>query len=170
MSLMLTSEESHYRRMRLEEDERVEVAQPISRDRTMIRKSLLNGLLEFFEDNKHEDLPQKIFEVGDVVYIDPESETRSRVVKKLACAVTHSSAGFTEIKSLAAAVVENLGYEFRIEPLEHPSFIEGRCAAIESEGKSSAIVGFFGEVHPEVVTNFNLEYPVIALEIEFKEK
>ncbi|BAM69938.1 phenylalanyl-tRNA synthetase subunit beta [Methanothermobacter sp. CaT2] len=170
MSLMLTSEENHYRRMRLEEDERVEVAQPISQDRTMIRKSLLNGLLEFFEDNKHEDLPQKIFEVGDVVYIDPESETRSRVVKKLACAVTHSSAGFTEIKSLAAAVVENLGYEFRIEPLEHPSFIEGRCAAIESEGKSSAIGGFFGEVHPEVVTNFNLEYPVIALEIEFKEK
>ncbi|WP_321210843.1 phenylalanine--tRNA ligase subunit beta [Methanothermobacter sp. DP] len=170
MSLMLTSEESHYQKMRLEEDERVQVAQPISQDRTMIRKSLLNGLLEFLEDNRHEDLPQRIFEVGDVVYIDAEAETRTRTVKKLACAVTHSSAGFTEIKSIAAAVVENLGYEFRVEPLDHPSFIRGRCAAIESEGESSRIRGFFGEVHPEVVTNFNLEYPVIALEIEFKEK
>ncbi|MDI9614182.1 phenylalanine--tRNA ligase subunit beta [Methanothermobacter sp.] len=170
MSLMLTSEESHYQRMRLEEDERVQVAQPISQDRTMIRKSLLNGLLEFLEDNRHEDLPQRIFEVGDVVYIDPEAETRTRTVKKLACAVTHSSAGFTEIKSIAAAVVENLGYEFRVEPLDHPSFIMGRCASIESEGESSRIRGFFGEVHPEVVTNFNLEYPVIALEIEFEEK
>ncbi|MEM4196257.1 MAG: phenylalanine--tRNA ligase subunit beta, partial [Methanothermobacter sp.] len=136
MSLMLTSEESHYQKMRLEEDERVQVAQPISQDRTMIRKSLLNGLLEFLEDNRHEDLPQRIFEVGDVVYIDPEAETRTRTVKKLACAVTHSSAGFTEIKSIAAAVVENLGYEFRVEPLDHPSFIRGRCAAIESEGES----------------------------------
>lgn len=170
MSLMLTSEESHYQRMRLEEDERVQVAQPISQDRTMIRKSLLNGLLEFLEDNRHEDLPQRIFEVGDVVYIDPEAETRTRTVKKLACAVTHSSAGFTEIKSIAAAVVENLGYDFRVEPLDHPSFIRGRCASIKSEGDSSGIRGFFGEVHPEVVTNFNLEYPVIALEIEFEEK
>ncbi|ADL58759.1 phenylalanine--tRNA ligase subunit beta [Methanothermobacter sp. KEPCO-1] len=170
MSLMLTSEESHYQKMRLEEDERVQVAQPISQDRTMIRKSLLNGLLEFLEDNRHEDLPQRIFEVGDVVYIDPKAETRTRTVKKLACAITHSSAGFTEIKSIAAAVVENLGYEFRVEPLDHPSFIRGRCASIESEGESSRIRGFFGEVHPEVVTNFNLEYPVIALEIEFEEK
>ncbi|MDI6702197.1 phenylalanine--tRNA ligase subunit beta [Methanothermobacter wolfeii] len=169
MSLMLTNEENHYSKMRLEVDERVEVAQPISQDRTMLRKSLLNGLLEFFEDNKHEDLPQRIFEVGDVVYPDPEMETGTRVVKKLACAVTHSSAGFTEMKSIAAAVVENLGYEFRIEAMDHPSFIGGRCASIESRGESSSITGFFGEIHPEVLEGFGLEYPVIALEIEFRE-
>jgi len=169
MSLMLTNEENHYSKMRLEVDERVEVAQPISQDRTMLRKSLLNGLLEFFEDNKHEDLPQRIFEVGDVVYPDPEMETGTRVVKKLACAVTHSSAGFTEMKSIAAAVVENLGYEFRIEAMDHPSFIGGRCASIESRGESSSITGFFGEIHPKVLEGFGLEYPVIALEIEFRE-
>ncbi len=72
MSLMLTSENQHYTNMRLPEDEHVMVAQPISQDRTMIRKSLINGLMEFLEDNKHEELPQKIFEVGDVAYIDPE--------------------------------------------------------------------------------------------------
>lgn len=107
--------------------------------------------------------------MGDVVYPDPEMETGTRVVKKLACAVTHSSAGFTEMKSIAAAVVENLGYEFRIEAMDHPSFIGGRCASIESRGESSSITGFFGEIHPEVLEGFGLEYPVIALEIEFRE-
>jgi len=43
MSLMLTNEENHYQKMKLPETERVEVAQPISQDRTMIRQSLLNG-------------------------------------------------------------------------------------------------------------------------------
>ncbi|MDI9624576.1 MAG: phenylalanine--tRNA ligase subunit beta [Methanothermobacter sp.] len=163
MSLMLTNEENHYHKMRLKEDERVEVAQPISTDRTMIRKSLLNSLLEFLEANRHEDLPQKIFEIGDVVYIDKTQETNTRLVKKLAGAIIHSNANFTEIKSTVAAIIENLGYKFQIEPMDHPSFIKGRCAKVEDNG----LTGFFGELHPEVITNFKLEYPVIAFEITF---
>ncbi|BDH79218.1 phenylalanine--tRNA ligase subunit beta [Methanothermobacter tenebrarum] len=163
MSLMLTNEESHYRKMRLEEDERVQVAQPISTDRTMIRKSLLNGLLEFLEANRHEDMPQKIFEVGEVVYLDRSQETNTRLVKKLAGAIIHSNANFTEIKSTVAAIIENLGYKFRIEALDHPSFIKGRCAKLKDNG----LTGFFGELHPEVITNFRLEYPVVAFEITF---
>jgi phenylalanyl-tRNA synthetase beta chain len=27
--------------------------------------------------------------------------------------------------------------------------------------------GVFGEMNPEVVTNFGLEYPVVAMEVEF---
>ncbi|MEW6011750.1 MAG: phenylalanine--tRNA ligase subunit beta [Methanobacterium sp.] len=170
MSLMLTSEENHYKNMLLEEDERVEVSQPISQDRTMIRKSLLNGLMEFLEDNKHEELPQKIFEVGDVVYIDKTTETCTKTVKKIAGAITHSTANFTEIKSTVAAVMDNLGYEMKLEFLNHPSFIKGRCAGVfdSKEGKNK-IEGFFGEVNPEVITNFELEYPVLAFELEFKE-
>lgn len=178
MSLMLTNEEHHYHDMRLPEDDRVMVAQPISQDRTMIRKSLLNGLMEFLEDNKHEELPQKIFEVGDVVYMDGETETHTKIVKKLAGAVVHSTANFTEIKSITDAMIQNLGLKMEIEPLEHPSFIGGRCAAIkgiqetsddsESGDSKVQITGFFGELHPEVITNFDMEYPVIAFEVEFK--
>lgn len=181
MSLMLTNEEHHYKDMRLPEDERVMVAQPISHDRTMIRKSLLNGLMEFLEDNKHEELPQKIFEVGDVVYLDEDAETYTKVVKKLAGATIHSNANFTEIKSITAALVENLGLKMQIEAFDHPSFIKGRCARIkgvpnnELEEKSLSeisadgfLTGFFGEIDPEVITNFELEYPVVAFEVEFK--
>jgi phenylalanyl-tRNA synthetase beta chain len=36
-------------------------------------------------------------------------------------------------------------------------------------GTSEVLVeGFFGEINPEVITNFELEYPVVALEVEFK--
>ena len=111
MSLMLTSEEQHYHKMNLTEDKRVVVAQPISQDRTMIRKSLLNGLMEFLEDNTHEELPQKIFEVGEVVYLDEATETQTRGVGKLAALITHSTANFTEIKSVTASVLSNFGIE-----------------------------------------------------------
>lgn len=171
MSLMLTSEKQHYENMKLPEDERVIVAQPISTDRTMLRKSLLQGLMEFLEDNKHEELPQKIFEVGNVVFLDPTCETCTRDVKKLAGAVTHSSANFTDIKSIIDALFVNLGLKMEIEPHNHPSFIKGRCAKVKGmnnwKSDDLTVNGFFGEVNPEVITNFDLEYPVIAFEVEF---
>ncbi len=165
MSLMLTSEEQHYQKMNLPEDQRVVVAQPISQDRTMIRKSLLNGLMEFLGDNTHEELPQKIFEVGEVVYLDESAETRTRGVSKLAALVTHSTANFTEIKSLTASLISNLGLQMTVKPLDHPSFIKGRCAEVVT--KRDKVKGFFGEVSPLVISNFNLEYPVVGFELEF---
>ncbi|MGF7119134.1 phenylalanine--tRNA ligase subunit beta [Methanobacterium oryzae] len=169
MSLMLTNEKQHYENMKISEDERVTVAQPISVDRTMLRKSLINGLMEFLEDNKHEELPQKIFEVGNVVYLDETYETRTRDVKKLAGAVTHSTANFTEIKSIVDSIFVNLGLKMEIDNYNHPSFIKGRCAKVKAAEKLDGlnVTGFFGEMNPEVITNFNLEYPVIAFELEF---
>lgn len=171
MSLMLTSEKQHFENMKLQEDKRVIVAQPISTDRTMLRKNLLQGLMEFLEDNKHEELPQKIFEVGNVVFLDDGCETCTRDVKKLAGAVTHSNANFTDIKSIVNALFVNLGLKMEIEPLNHPSFIKGRCAKVKGanswKSENLGLTGFFGEVHPEVITNFGLEYPVIAFEVEF---
>jgi phenylalanyl-tRNA synthetase beta chain len=171
MSLMLTNEKNHYHKMLLPEQKRVEVAQPISQDRTMIRQSLLYGLLEFLEDNKHEELPQMIFEVGETVFLNGNAETRTRGVKKLAAMVTHSQANFTEIKSITHAILNNLGMLMEIEDLNHPSFIKGRCAKLKGVKKDTVEVqleGFFGEVHPEVITNFQLEYPAVALEVEIK--
>jgi phenylalanyl-tRNA synthetase beta chain len=138
----------------------------------MIRKSLLNGLMEFLEDNKHEELPQRIFEIGDVMYIDDSAETCTKVSKKIAAAITHSHANFTEIKSTVASFLENTGYILNLEPFDHPSFIKGRCARVNGgliDGKNQ-IKGFFGEIHPEVITNFNMEYPIVAFELELIDK
>ena len=170
MSLMLTNEEAHYEKMNQPEEDHVQVARPITIDRTMIRTSLINSLMEFLEDNKHEDLPQKIFEIGDVLYLDDSKENKTRSSKKLAALICHSTANFTEIKSVMTSVLTNLGYTMEISDSENKTFIEGRVADVTGEAEKGKIEGFFGEVSPEVITNFTLEYPVIAFEIEFINK
>ena len=170
MSLMLTNEEAHYEKMNQQEEEHVQVARPITIDRTMIRTSLINSLMEFLEDNKHEDLPQKIFEIGDILYLDDTKEDKTRSSKKLAALICHSTANFTEIKSVMTSVLTNLGYTMEISDSENKTFIEGRVADVVGEAQKGTIKGFFGEVSPEVITNFTLEYPVIAFEIEFINK
>lgn len=167
MSLMLTSEEAHYEKMLQNEEEHVQVARPITIDRTMIRTSLINSLMEFLEDNKHEDLPQKIFEIGDVLYLDDSNENKTRTSKKLAGLICHSTANFTEIKSVVTSVVENLGYTMELSDSDNPSFIYGRVANIDGKSDNGNIKGFFGEISPEVIRNFTLDYPVIGFEIEF---
>ncbi|WP_298524404.1 phenylalanine--tRNA ligase subunit beta [uncultured Methanobrevibacter sp.] len=167
MSLMLTNEEAHYEKMNQEELPHVQVARPITIDRTMIRTSLINSLMEFLEDNKHEDLPQKIFEIGDVLYLDETKENKTVSSKKLAALICHSTANFSEIKSVITSVLANLGYSMEISDSENKTFIAGRVADVTGESEKGSIKGFFGEVSPEVITNFTLEYPVIAFEIEF---
>lgn len=170
MSLMLTSEEAHYENMLQEEKDHVEVLRPITIDRTMIRTSLINSLMEFLEDNKHEDLPQKIFEIGDVLYLDENQENKVVTAKKLACLICHSQANFTEMKSTATAILSNLGYSMELSDSDNPSFIPGRVANIKGTSKNGEVKGFFGEISPEVITNFTLDYPVIGFEIEFLAK
>ena len=174
-SLMLTSEEQHYTKLGKEiEEDKVTVAQPITQDRTMIRKSLINSLLEFLQDNKHEELPQKIFEIGDVAYIDKTKETKMVTVKKLAGAEISSNANLTTIKSYMESIVSNLGFVMKLEDNEDSVFIQGRSAKFtvetDDEKLPFTLKGYFGEVHPQVLDNFELEYPTIMFEIEFMEK
>lgn len=174
-SLMLTSEEQHYTKLGKDvEEDRVTVTSPITQDRTMIRKSLINSLLEFLQDNKHEELPQKIFEVGDVAYIDDNAETKMKTVKKLAAAEISSNANLTTIKSYMESIITNLGFILELEDYEDSVFISGRCAKITvtplDEKTPFTLKGYFGEVHPQILTNFELEYPTIMFELEFSEK
>lgn len=173
-SLMLTSEDQHYKKLNHEiDDDHIRVSQPITQDRTMIRQTLINSLLEFLEDNKHEELPQKIFEIGDVAYLDESKETKMVTVKKLAAAQISTEANFTTIKSIVESFVSNMGFNMTLEDSDNPTFIMGRCAKFTAtpmfNNTPFTFKGYFGEISPDVLTNFELEYPTIAFEVEFSE-
>ena len=95
------------------------------------------------------------------------SKTSFASGKKLAGLICHSTANFTEIKSIVTSILSNLGYSMKISDSENKTFIAGRAADVTGEAQKGTIKGFFGEVSPEVITNFTLDYPVIAFEIEF---
>ena len=98
--------------------------------------------------------PQRVFEIGDVVVLDEENEVRARNVRKLCGAIIHDKVNLTEIKSLVEAVLSSIGAEYEIKPTTHKSFIDTRCGEIVVNGEN---IGFFGEVHPQVLENWKLE-------------
>lgn len=139
---------------------RVTLQNPITEEHTCVRISLLPSLLGILRRNVHRDLPQGIFEVGDVVELPPEGVPRN--IRALACVRIAARTGFSEAKGLAQAVVRDLGLPADLRAGEHAAFIPGRCAVLVTNGEE---VGVFGEVHPRTLGSFGLGNPVIALEL-----
>ncbi len=64
--------------MRVPEQEVVEVLNPVREDHTCLRAWLTPSLLAVLRKSKHRDLPQRIFEVGDVVAERKEAQAPGR--------------------------------------------------------------------------------------------
>jgi phenylalanyl-tRNA synthetase beta chain len=162
----LINEAVHYEKMRQDARNMIKLANPVSAEYTILRESLLPSLMKNLMDNKHESFPQRLFEVSDVGRINQRAETRVERRLHLAGVSSHSTANFTEIKSTVEALLHNMGLKrWEIKPARHPSFLEGRAAAIYLERKE---IGVLGEIHPEVLNNFELENPTSAFEIDFE--
>lgn len=163
MTLMLTNPEDHYRKLRMDVPlAYVEIKNPASYIQRIVRTHLLSGILDTFRINKTKDMPQRLFEIGDVSTLDKETETRTRDERRLVFGVMGPKTGYAEIRSYAQALFRELNLEVDFEPFEHPTFIEGRCASIFARDKG---VGFMGEVHPEVLENFGLLQAVVLSEV-----
>ncbi|MFH0859936.1 MAG: hypothetical protein V1921_01935 [Candidatus Altiarchaeota archaeon] len=152
MTLIMTDRDKMFRRMLLKDGNVVETLNPVSEEHSVCRTWLAPSLLTVLEKNRNMEYPQKIFEVGDCV--TPKGDTNRR----LCVADAHSTANFSGIKAIFAGLMQALSIKEEVRQLEHGSFILGRCA-----GNS---IGFFGELHPQVIENFGLEVPAAALEID----
>ncbi|GFO97571.1 phenylalanyl-trNA synthetase subunit beta [groundwater metagenome] len=156
MPFTLTSERVQFDIMRREKAEGItHIMYPISEDHTIVRPTILPNLLEILSINKHRELPQRIFEVGEVV-LDCRTQQRFGAV------AIHPQANFTEIQAAVDAVMRERHIEYEVAESNDPAFLDGRRADIICNGIK---VGVFGEIHPEVISNFGREQPIIGFEM-----
>jgi phenylalanyl-tRNA synthetase beta chain len=134
------------------------VKYPISEEHTVIRTDILPLLLETLQANRHRELPQRIFAIGDVV-------EGKETCQKVAAVSIHPAADFTEAYAATDALTRELGLSCMVTESRDPAFIDGRRGDLVVNGSGR---GSFGEVHPEVLSAFELEHPVAALELDLR--
>jgi len=132
------------------------ILNPIGEDFSVIRSTLLGSILGILKLNKHRELPQRVFEIGDIV-IDGGN------VRRIGAASIHPKASFTEMKSLVQSVLRDVGKSCEIEAREDGNFIRGRCAAVRANG---TLVGVFGEIHPRLIEAYEVSHPIAAFEMD----
>ncbi|EKE41007.1 phenylalanine--tRNA ligase, beta subunit protein [Entamoeba nuttalli P19] len=137
------------------------------------RKSLLSGMMKCLYYNKAYPMPIRMFEVGDTVSLKEGSLTGA-VNRQQVCALVCSPTGLMEeIHGLLDKIMfcYGVGYKkarkengphYDIVPGNDPAYMEGRRADIMINGVK---YGMFGVLHPEVLKNFEVDNPVVALEL-----
>ncbi len=160
-------------------DKRLRLANPISTDLTDMRPSLLPGLLSAVQRNQNRAFADlALFEVGQVFLSDEPEGQRTH-----AAAIRTGTAGFGgtgrhwsgkadkvdvfDVKADLAALLDALGspidnVQLVAEPAEwaHP----GRAGRIQLGPQR--IIGWFGELHPAIVAELDLDGPVVALVLD----
>jgi len=130
-----------------------------SQEHTILRDSILPGLIENLSRNIHESYPQKMFETGSVFNLhDPISEKIN-----LAVISAHKDANFTEIKSvLQTALKIGFGIQIQTKTTVNSSFEDGHCANIIFNGN---VIGIIGEIDSKIIENYKIRVPVVGFEI-----
>jgi phenylalanyl-tRNA synthetase beta chain len=137
------------------------IKNPYSEDYTMLRTWALPSLLMVLERNTHRSYPQDLAEIGLAAHVDESENTNVAEYRTVAGTLARHDASYEDAKARLQALARNFDVELETPATTHPSFIDGRTAAVVIDGES---VGVIGEVHPEVLVEHDLELPVAAFE------
>lgn len=160
MSLTLSNPRDQFARMQRPSAGFVDVKNPVTEDHTMLRVSLLPGLLGILKRNAHRDLPQRMFEAGMVTHLKEGRDVINE--RRVAGVIIQGRSNFSEIKGIVLALARDLAWgEVSVAKAEDPAFLPGRCGALSAGGHHR---GVFGEVHPAALDAFGLQHPVTAFE------
>ncbi len=140
----------------------VEIANPVSATWSVFRTSLLPSLLSVLSQNQHNEYPQKIFEVGNVILPDPTAETRATDELRLAAVIADSRVNYADLLATALAFASQFGVALVPKAHADPAFLPGRCALLTRDGNA---IGIIGETHPHALTSWGLGKPVAAFEL-----
>ncbi len=130
-----------------------------SREHTILRDSILPGLVRNLSANIHQAYPQRLYETGTVFAAG--SPVCERV--SLAAVAAHGDANYSELKSvLQSALRTGFGIAVETRASNDPLFEDGRSADVLAAGRR---VGTIGQVSSAALERLRIRVPVVGFEV-----
>jgi phenylalanyl-tRNA synthetase beta chain len=147
---------------------------PLSPEMSVLRTTLMPGLLENTQHNRNHQINTiALFEIGGVFVRKGDQKEPERIAGVLAGQIGDGIYGnpyrnpdFFDIKGLVEGILETCGItEYTLQKTDVPTFHPGRNAAVLL---AETQVGTFGEIHPEVLENYDLPYKAYLFEFDLE--
>jgi len=139
--------------------ENIKVNESKSKEHEFLRTNILSSLVHNLSYNVHEEYPQKIFEIGKTFGFNNKITEQWNLGVLLAS----NNANYTEAKSILQSIFKiNFEMDFTTRRNDNNLFLKGRSADILHENK---LIGFIGEISPDLITKFNLRVPLSGFEL-----
>ena len=158
----LTSKKILFDFLNRDSSQMISVIDSKSQEHTILRDTILPGLIENLSKNIHESYPQKLFEVGTVF-------SKAKPIHEainLAGVIAYKESNYSEMKSILQSILKT---GFKIDsktktPKDNvTTFANGRHSDIFVGEKS---VGIIGEINSDVLDNFKIRTSVVGFEIK----
>ena len=143
----------------------IEISNPMTENFQFVRPSILPSLLAAEAVSGNAVYPHKIFEAGKVAFRCEEENTGTRTRQQLGFLTASNNANFNDMASEVSTLLYYLDHEYTVVESQDPRFIAGRQASVLKAGKA---VGIFGEIHPEVLQNWDIGMPCSAAEFDLE--
>ncbi len=144
--------------------EMVAIANPLSEKYSYLRNSIIPNLLAVEGASANAVYPHHIFEVGKVARRAATANYGSLTSSMLGFLSAINHEGFSAINERISALMYYLKIDYHLQRSSDSRFLPGRCAEIIIEEQSR---GIFGELHPQLLSNWNIETPCTAAEFLF---
>lgn len=171
----LCSHADNFGRLEREDDgtTAVCIGNPATAEFEVCRTTLLSSALKTLGASGNIPKPIKLFEISDVVLLTDAKAVGAKNERRLIAVHCSKDSGFEVIHGFLNRLMDvldvplhpnvnagGLSYDWKAE--DSSTFFPGRHAAIRLSGDT---IGEFGIVHPEVLANFGIDYPVSAIEL-----
>ncbi|MCB0178094.1 MAG: phenylalanine--tRNA ligase subunit beta, partial [Anaerolineae bacterium] len=162
----------------------VTLANPSTPERSVMRHSVLNSVLEIVAENSKRHAHVELFEVGHVYLPNPNGVGEAAILpdekRRLVIAMTGPRSemswlptdaelmDFFDLKGIVESLLDGLHLDqVAFKPAQHHAFYPGRVAELEINGQS---VGLMGQLHPYVVEAYDIQIeedqPVLAADFD----
>ncbi|AWR97100.1 phenylalanine--tRNA ligase subunit beta [Acidianus sulfidivorans JP7] len=139
------------------------IENPISMEYNAVRNSLIWPMLSFLSKNQHARFPIKVFEVGEVVVRDENSDSGYSNSNRACLAIMDSKISYEYLQAIVHQIIYNLtGKTPKYVRQDKEYYIKGRSSKLIIDDKE---LGEIGEVSPEYLTKFNIKYPIVISEL-----
>lgn len=140
-----------------EERKAVVVKNPLSKEQSLMRTTTIPAMLASLSTNYSRKVKQaKLFEFSHVYLPDQAAKDGLPVQKKVLTMGMYGNVDFYDLKGVVEMLMASLrvkdGYKLE-KSAKNPIFHPGRTGTIIVNGKK---IGTIGEIHPEVIENYEL--------------
>ncbi len=150
---------------KIEENEKIELENSKT-EYKLLRPNLLAPALRIFAENKDNEYPQKIFEIGTVFKKDNSNTIETGIKESEHLIIASSPGNFTDMKQILDYLASTLSIKYELKDSKKQMLIEGRTGAVILNNHQ---IGYIGEIHPETLRNWNIKMPVSVIEISLSE-
>ena len=174
------------------------VSNPANIEYEVVRTTLIPGALKTLAHNKSISHREgvKLFEISDVV-LPTDNEVGTKNVRRIVALNASKVSAFEVIHGLADRImtcaqimaestyasnsltgdeikdrqrVSRSGMTYFLKPGNDPVFFPGMCAelVLKKDGEADQVIGTLGVVHPEVLSNYEIEFPTSLIELDIE--